>query len=100
MAKAKTRWIRTETSRDHDAWELREGDEVLADLDPDRPTRWHGNGVSGSVVDMDAPVHWSCTLWDANNDHTQHRLISGLTVAEAKAEAVALIKATTAAQPK
>lgn len=91
---AKTRWIRTETSRDHDAWELRDGDEVIADLDRDRPTRWHHNGVSGSVIDMEAPVHWSVTLWDANHDHTQHRLVSGLTVAEAKAETLALIEAT------
>lgn len=96
MTTAKPRWIRTETSRDHDVWELREGDVLLAELERDRPTKWHGNGVSGKVTDMEGPVSWSTTLWDAQDNHTLHHLQTGITLAAAKAAVLNLIAAARA----
>lgn len=92
------RWVRTETSRDHDTWELHVNGNgnVVAELERDRPTKWHGNGVSGKVTNMEGPVSWSVTLWDENSDHTLHHLPQGLTLAEAKAKVIALIEATKA----
>lgn len=96
MTTTKTRWVRTDSTRDHDAWELRAGDEVLVELERDRPTRWHLNGVSGSVVDMDAPVSWLVTLWNATGNSELHSLKEGLTLMQAKAEVIGLIAAAKA----
>lgn len=82
------RWHRTESSRDHDAWEYREGERVIVELERDRPSRYHANGVSGSVTDMEAPVDWSCTVWDADDDHELFILTRGLKLPEAKREAL------------
>lgn len=89
------RWARTKASRDNDTWELHVNGNgnVIAELERDRPTRWHGNGVGGKVTDMEAPAMWSVTLWDENDNHTLHHLKEGLSVAQAKAEVIKLLEA-------
>ena len=87
----KATWMRTETSRDRDEWmgDLPDGRSI--DLERTRPYRYHGNGVSGLVTDMDAPVQWEVTIWDAVlGSHTTHTLEEGLSVPAAKKAAIAL----------
>ena len=93
-------WIRTQvaTAMDStDVWELVQPvqssrDEMIAELTRDWPTRYHGNGVSGTVVDREAPKSWSVTIWKGDA-HTTHNLKTGISVAEAKKAVMALLAA-------
>ena len=87
----KATWTRTETSRDRDEWSANLSNGRYIDLERTRPYRYHGNGVSGLVTDMDAPAQWEATIWETGfSSHTTHRLEDGLSAHAAKKAAIAL----------
>lgn len=66
--------------------------DTIAELTRDWPSRYHGNGVGGTVVDREAPKSWSVTIWKGDA-HTTHNLKTGISVAEAKKAVMALLAA-------
>ena len=86
--KLRIQWTRTETSRDMDEWSADVADGRRLELTRTRPSKYHGNGVSGLVVDMDAPPDWALTVYDTDNGYTLHHLRSGLSARQAQQDAV------------
>lgn len=102
MNTAKLVWIRTETATTATStplWEFgyktgtnHRGFHTLVELARDWPTRYHGDGAGGTVVDMEASKTWSATICQDEGDVT-HTLEAGISVSAAKAAALALLNA-------
>lgn len=88
------KWTRTEKSRDLDIWET-SGKAIHAELERHRPARYHGNGVSGLVVDMDAAPSWTLDVYRSDTCEVLDtiKLDDGLSFREAKSQAAPMLQA-------
>lgn len=61
---------KTEVFEGIHAWDIFVGGELVGEMEKQKPSRYHGNGVSGLVQDRQAQWIWSAsvTLDDGNID--------------------------------
>ena len=78
-------WDKADTFQGSTEWTLRRGGEAIAEIQRERPTRWHANGVGGQVRDNNAPWLWLAWMFTPDGGRQQIRVRDGSSVSAVKA---------------